>query len=252
MSSEVDQVLDVVRPEWRAGGYARDNNTLLFYVRVNSLLRPDMVVLDLGAGRGEVFHVNPTGLKAKYAKLQGKVAKVIGVDVDETINDHPYLDERHVLKGDGAMPVADKSIDIAVAEWVFEHVEKPERMSAELDRIIKPGGWVCAVTPNRIGYVGTGARLLPNRLHKPLLKGLMPGREEIDVFPTVYRINSIRDVHRYFPNNIWENYSYIAQSTPRYFGKSVFLFRMIDFFQSIVPPIMKTDLIVLLRKREPV
>lgn len=39
-------------PEVSAGGFTRMDGTVEFYTRVNALLRPDMTVLDFGAGRG--------------------------------------------------------------------------------------------------------------------------------------------------------------------------------------------------------
>lgn len=40
-------------PESGAGGFSRVDGTVEFYTRVNALLSPDAVVVDLGAGRGK-------------------------------------------------------------------------------------------------------------------------------------------------------------------------------------------------------
>jgi hypothetical protein len=47
--------LAAVYPEYNAGGFTKYDGGLQFYGRINALLRPDMVVLDLGAGRGRQF-----------------------------------------------------------------------------------------------------------------------------------------------------------------------------------------------------
>src|SRR5258708_24957241 len=78
-----------VRPEVVAGGIIRDDGEIDFHVRVNALLRPEMTVLDYGAGRGAVFFSNKFQLREQLAKLQGKVRRVIGVDVDDGIFEHP-------------------------------------------------------------------------------------------------------------------------------------------------------------------
>jgi SAM-dependent methyltransferase len=244
-----ERLLDRLRPEWRAGGFARDNGGVAFYARVNALLDQDMDVLDLGAGRGEAFQADSFGYFHRLAKFQGKVKRVIGVDVDEAIQDHPFLDERHVIGVNDPFPLADSSIDIVVADWVFEHIDDPRAMACELMRVVKPGGWVCARTPNKWGYVGLGARLLPNWAHAKFLRALWPERQAIDVFPTRYRLNSIASLNRFFSRALWDNFSYRINPTPKYTGNSPILFLMVDLIQTVAPAPMKTDLIVMLRKR---
>lgn len=243
-------VLQEMRPECAAGIFARDDGGVAFYTRVNSLLKPEMVLIDLGAGRGTVFHSGHFGFYEKLAKFQGKVKHVIGLDVDEAISDHPFLDERHVIAADGVLPVPYNSADIIVSDWVFEHVQNPEPFARELSRVLKPGGWLCARTPNRWGYVGIGARVVPNRLHTRILRHLSPSRHDVDVFPVVYRLNTKRDIQKYFPQNTWVNYSYFSNPTPKYFGPSRFLFKLFEIYQNVAPHALKTDLIVVLKKRE--
>jgi hypothetical protein len=75
---------------------------------------------------------------------------------------------------------------------------------AELHRVVAPGGWVCARTPNRRGFIAVGARLVPNALHVRALKKLEPERKDFDVFPTRYRLNTMGQVRRAFPPDQWE------------------------------------------------
>ena len=163
-------ILAKVRPEVAAGGILRDDGEIHFYVRVNALLRPDMTVLDYGAGRGAVFSSDEFALRENLAKLQGKVRKVIGVDVDDGVLQHPYLDEKYVMKINTPIPVADKSIDLIIAHWVFEHVENPAQLAHEFCRILRPSGWICARTPHRWSYVGLAACLIPQRIQVALLR----------------------------------------------------------------------------------
>ena len=72
---------------------------------------------------------------------------------------------------------------------------------AEIERILKPGGWFCARTPNKWGYISLGANLIPNSLHVRFLKFLQPDRQEEDVFPTRYRMNTIAALKTHFPPN---------------------------------------------------
>jgi SAM-dependent methyltransferase len=238
-----------LRPEIAAGGFTRDNGGIQFFTRVNALLRPDATVLDLGAGRGTVFQAGHDGYYERLVRLQGKVARVVGIDVDQGILDHPYLDERHVVDPRAGFPLAPESIDLVVADWVLEHVADPPHLVAEIGRVLKPGGWFCARTPNRWGYVGIGTRLVPNALHRTLLRRLWPGRHEIDVFPTCYRLNSMAQLARHFPAAGWENCSYTFNPTPKYAGRSGLLFRLVGAWQALMPDWLKTDLMVFLRKR---
>lgn len=242
-------VLSRLRPEVAAGGFARDNGGIHFFTRVNALMSPEMTVVDFGAGRGTIFHNPGSAFYNNLAKLQGKVRRVIGVDVDSGINDHPFLDERHVVDPSKPLPLDAVSIDLVVADWVLEHVAHPATFASEMLRILKPGGWLCARTVNRWGYIGMGARLIPNNLHKSLLKKFWPDRFDVDVFPTTYRINTLSDIRKYFPRQDWDDYSYLNNATPKYFGNLKLIFRIIELYQKLVPYPLSTDLLVFLRKR---
>jgi SAM-dependent methyltransferase len=244
-------VISKWRPEIAAGGFARDHGGIHFFTRVNALLSPHMTVLDFGAGRGTVFHHDSihSNFYQDLVRMQGKVNRVIGVDVDRGINEHPFLDERHIVATDEQLPLPDGSIDLVVSDWVFEHIGDPGHFSTEMWRILRTGGWLCARTVNRWGYVGIGARLIPNTAHKSFLKKLWPERFEVDVFPTTYRLNSLSDLRKFFPAVRWESYSYLNNITPKYFGKSGALFYLISLYQKFVPYCFSTDLLVFLRKR---
>jgi len=56
--------------------------------------------------------------------LKGKVAKVIGLDVDTAARVNPTLDDFRLLQGD-RWPVDDDTIDLILCDQVLEHVEQP-------------------------------------------------------------------------------------------------------------------------------
>jgi SAM-dependent methyltransferase len=237
-----------MRPEIGAGGYARDDTTVEFYLRVNALLAPDHVVLDLGAGRGRASD-DAVRLRRDLVTLKGKVARVVGADVDPVVVGNPLLDEAQVIAAGTALPFADDSFDLVLCDWVLEHIEDAAGFVAEVQRVLKPGGWFCARTPNKWGYIGLAARLTPRTAAGRLLAGAQPGRQQRDVFDKHYRCSTLRAVRKSFPVAQWEDCSYSGSATPAYHGGRRWLFGAIELFQKLAPPAMHTVLFVFTRKR---
>src|SRR5947209_4817367 len=111
MQNDIDAVF---YRETGAGGFTRVDGSIAFYTRINALLEQSMVVLDLGAGRGAFFD-GTSRYRRDLLKLQGKVAKVIGIDVDRAILAHPALDDAMVYDG-GRLPLSDQSVDMVVSD----------------------------------------------------------------------------------------------------------------------------------------
>jgi SAM-dependent methyltransferase len=206
-------------PELGAGGFSHVDGTVQFYARINALIAPDHTVVDLGAGRGG-FLEDPVIYRRELRRLQGKVRRVIGLDVDPAVLANPGVDEAHVLEPNGRFPLPDHSVDLLVSDFTFEHIDAPEHIAAEIGRVLRPGGWLCARTPNKWGYIGLGARIVPNRLHNTALRRLQPAKQERDTFPTRYRMNTVADLRRLFPEDSYEHYTYAADSEPAYAGSS--------------------------------
>jgi ubiquinone/menaquinone biosynthesis C-methylase UbiE len=109
-----------------------------------------------------------TGIIDNY--LADHFGKVVGIDIDEIAIRHAQENyRRHNLEfrvADAmALPFGDDSFDVAVCSHVYEHVPDPQRLFAEIRRILKPGG-VC--------YFAAGNRLAWNEPHYnlPLLSVL--------------------------------------------------------------------------------
>jgi len=250
MSSNIStpSVRDHFYPESGAGGYSRVDGTIEFYSRVNALLNPDMVVLDYGAGRGAQLLHDPSNYRRSLVVLKDKVKLVIGIDIDAAVQTNPFLNEAYVVNPAEPLPLEDESIDLVLSDWTFEHIQNPKHVATELTRVLKPGGWLCARTPNRWGYIGIGANMIPNKLHSKLLKKLQPAtyRETHDVFPTQYRLNTFRQVRRHFPQ--FENYSYTYESEPAYFGNSKLAWTIARITFSVTPEMAQSTLNIFLQK----
>lgn len=214
-------------PEMAAGGFSHVDGTVQFYARINALLAPGHTVVDLGAGRG-AFLEDPVVYRRELRRLRGKVSRVVGLDVDPAVLRNPALDEAHVLAAGGLFPLPDDSVDILISDFTFEHIEDPQHVASEIGRVLRPGGWICARTPNKWGYIGVGARTVPNRLHNAALRRLQPAKQERDTFPTRYRMNTLPALRRLFPAGHYEHHSYVADSEPAYAGASTAAWRFAD------------------------
>lgn len=236
-------------PEINAGGFSRVDGTIAFYTRVNALLRPEMTVLDIGAGRGQQLLETAVPYRSALARLQGKVSKVVGADVDGAVLDNPFLDEAHIIRPDAALPFPDGSFDLVMADWVLEHVAEPGLFASEVHRVLKPGGWFCARTPNRWGMTGIATNIIPNSWHVRLLKTLQPGREAVDVFPTVYGLNTRGKLRRHFPPSLWEHASFIGNAEPPYVQRSTAATVAVNLAWRLLPNFFYTVLNVFVRKK---
>jgi SAM-dependent methyltransferase len=235
-------------PEIGAGGYTRFDGNIEFYGRINALLRDDMHVLDLGAGRGRQLQT-ASPMARSLLRLQGKVARLSGIDVDAAVLANPGLDDAQVYDGK-RIPFGDATIDLVFSDWVLEHVENAALFAGEIDRVLKPGGWFCARTPNSLSFVAIASRLVPNRLHASVLQRVQKGRRRSeDVFPTYYRLNTPRKVRRHFPPDRWLDCSYGYSSEPAYhFNKSAIV-RLMASAQYLKKPLAAENLFVFVQKR---
>jgi SAM-dependent methyltransferase len=147
-------------------------------------LSPTATLLDFGAGRG---------LKPQH-RFGGLAARAVGVDVDAAVLENRYLDEVKVMAPAGPIPYAENSFDIVISANVLEHVQDPDAVFREIHRVLRPGGVFVFQTPNKRHYVPTIARLTPHAFH--LWVARQRGIESHDVFPTVYRVNTLGAVRR--------------------------------------------------------
>jgi len=88
-----------------------------------------------------------------------------------------------------------------VSDFVLEHVTDPEAFVAELARVLRPGGMFMARTVSRSSPLSVAARIVPNTGHARVVGVLQPGRQERDVFPTAYAMNTRQDLARLFDDD---------------------------------------------------
>lgn len=156
----------------------------IFAKKIKALLRPNFCVLDLGAGRGALRHLD----------MRQPDVHVCGSDIDAAVEDNQQIDAGRVIDADGRIPWEDETFDLAFSSFVWEHVENPRHFLGEVRRVLKPGGTYLAQTPSSRHYVAAAARLTSYGFHKKF--NALRGRDEVDTFPTFYRLNSRSTIER--------------------------------------------------------
>ena len=121
----------------RAGGF---NPTWQRHVAAYALAEPFLGpgrVLDLGCGVGHSFRLLAP-------------RETVGVDLDpESLAGQ----ERETVVADMRdLPFPDGSFGSAIGVQSIEHVSDPERVLAEVVRVLEPGGVAVLVTPNRLTF----------------------------------------------------------------------------------------------------
>lgn len=237
-------------PEVAAGGFTRHDGFIDFFGRINALVDENSVVLDFGAGRGAWADTPLAPFHHRLRDLQKVVKKVVGTDVDPVVMENPTVDEAHLMAVGEPLPFEDATFDLVFSDHVLEHVtaDHAPGVAAELHRVLKPGGWVAARTPNKWGAIGVVARMVPNRMHAKVLETLQPGRQERDVFPTQYAMNTRKDLRRLFPADRWELAVYGHASEPQYVGTNAAAWRAASFVDQVTPPRMLPTLMIFARK----
>jgi len=115
-------------------------------------LTEGMHLLDLGCGPG--FFAE---LAAKDLVPDGQVT---GVDVDGALLAPARLraEQRgssidYILASGVAIPLPDDSVDFAYARFLFQHLDRPEEVLAEMRRVVRPGGVVMVMDTDDAGLL---------------------------------------------------------------------------------------------------
>lgn len=177
--------------------------------------RPGLRVAHLGCGHDRVGVRNVL-----------KDAFVIGLDVDRLslsrISRSPCA-----LANLEAIPARCESLDLLVSEFVFEHLERPERVIAECARILRPGGELVFLTINKNSIPGRLAAWTPFAFHRWINRLRPIETHEADLFPTFYRLNTYRSISRLMDEYGLEQVEFrFLEASFAYLEFSPFLYRL--------------------------
>lgn len=207
-------------------------------------------VLDYGAGRNRYAQdFNPdidSYLIRDLRDLSFGGAEVTAADVDPEVLTHPTSAHQMVIDPTAALPFEDHKFDLIVSDYVFEHIEDANMVATELQRVLKPGGWMVIRTPNQFGYLKFAASLVPNKLHDAALQFVQPHRKAVDTFPTHYQLNSRGAFKRHFKQ--CELHVMTDSWEPAYFFGKPWLYRAFLVLHKLMPRIFGTASIFILNK----
>ncbi|RJR14936.1 MAG: class I SAM-dependent methyltransferase [Nitrospiraceae bacterium] len=224
-------------PESKFGGFTDIDGTMAFYNRVNALINRDSVVLDVGCGRGS-YAEDPIPIRRNLRILKGKVKTVIGIDVNSSAEQNPFIDTFYHINTE-KWPVPDNSADLIISDNVLEHISSPEKFFSEVCRVLKAGGHICIRTPNAWSYIALISRVIPNMFHAKVLKKAQVNTNEEDVFPTLYRCNSVRKLKAVLNKYGFEYTVYCYEAEPSYLSFSKFAYWLGVLHQRFAPRFLK-------------
>jgi SAM-dependent methyltransferase len=226
-------------PEARFGGFADIDQVTVFYTRVRALIDPSFTVLDIGCGRGKQAD-DPVPARRRLKTLNDACERLIGIDLDPAASENPCIDEFRAMRPHEAWPLEDASIDLALSDYVLEHVDDPRLFFSECRRVLRPGGLLCLRTTNILSYFGLASLLTPDIAHAAIISRVYttPRRSD-DIFPTRYRCNTLRSVRGMLERHGFKHCVYGYQSDPAHFGFSRFLYAFGVLHQRTAPRAIK-------------
>lgn len=224
-------------PQSRFGGFTDIDGTIAFFNRINALVDSDSIVLDVGCGRGE-YAEDDVAYRKDLRNLKGKAARVLGIDVDRAAEMNPCLDDFQLIRST-RWPVEDTSVDLVVADHVLEHINDPEHFFSECRRVLRKGGHLCLRTPNRWSYISLAASLIPNKFHAKVTSVVQEGRKQEDVFPTVYKCNTVTKLAKMMRAHGMSSVVYAHESEPSYLSFSVIAYYLGVLHQRFSPRFIK-------------
>ena len=159
------------------------------------VVTPQTRWLDGGCGH-QVLEVR---LEERERRVVNRALLVVGCDPFAlSLKKHRTIRNRVMCPLDD-LPFLSGSFNLVTMNMVVEHLADPVKVFLEIARVLRPGGILVFVTPNRASYfvrlAAVARAIIPKGIAVKLIRYL-ESREPEDVFPTHYRANTRKDVER--------------------------------------------------------
>lgn len=195
-------------PTYCDGNYSSDKNLLkrkafynYFHPKVDLIktlvkvagLKGNEMILDVGCGNGDTLN----SLRKNY----GHTGKMFGVDAAPGIlNQAAKLNRQEKLGikfsvGDGReLKFPDNNFDAVIVKHVLHNVDGHEKVLAECQRVLKPGGQMILI------LTGKKSRLVQKRL-KPRIARLL----SLDFFPEAESTVNLENIKSFLDKRLWDS-----------------------------------------------
>lgn len=235
-----------LNPQWQASGDVVERlvrESLLYSPqRSDGLSRPATEVattapttrvLDLGGGRGGLIEL-----------IHGQVAFAAALDPDLiSLREHRVQTLPRACGLADSIPFSADQFDCATATWLIEHLAEPERVFAEVHRVLKRGGRFVFLTPNARHPLVMANRL--SQLAPAIQRRLVPrlyARSEADTFAVRYRANTAKRL-RAVCERVGFNLELKFVGDPSYTAFNASLFKLSVFLETFIPNESKIHII---------
>jgi SAM-dependent methyltransferase len=175
------------------------------------LINNDTDWLDVGCGHA-LFPSN----NALADILAARCRLLVGIDPDENIYRNPVLHERERCLIDEYE--TEKRFDIISLRMVAEHIADPPKTIAALKQLTRDGGRVIIYTVSKWAPASLAAAATPMAIHD-MIKRVLWGTSPEDTFPTLYRMNTRKDLRRLFESAGFAEESFLYLNDCRSFGR---------------------------------
>ena len=123
------------------------DHTRVERILLDEALQVGAVALDAGCGR-----------TTRLRDYRDRITRLVGVDNDEAAGrENPFLDEFVPADLDHSLPFDEDSFDLVYANFVVEHLERPERSFAEWRRGCVPA-WTARAADQQSSQPVDGSR----------------------------------------------------------------------------------------------
>lgn len=115
----------------------------------------------------------------------------VGVDIDHDSLKNNISYDKLVLCNLDHLPFRNETFNLITNICVLEHIENPDKVFCEFQRVMKEGGESIYIVPNLLNPLMLFGKITPSMLHKKFISKLL-GRNEEDIFHTYFRCNTER------------------------------------------------------------
>lgn len=162
--------------------YGRSNwqdGTTQFWALIKRYATPSSKIIEIGAGS-----TNET------TRFLSTIGQVTGLDVASSVERNQHVSTAVIFDGTH-IPLNTGSFDLAVSNYVNEHVQNPLGLAREICRVLRPGRYYVFRTPNLWHYVSLVAKVTPHGFHKIIANCLrhLPSNAD-DPYRTYHRMNT--------------------------------------------------------------